>query len=61
MQLAQYRVDPSKILIVIESYFKIYSLDFKFFWQRNPKLICAAIDLYFKGVSLRKVADHIKQ
>ena len=25
------------------------------------KIICAAIDLYFKGVSLRKVADHIKQ
>lgn len=29
--------------------------------KKNPKLICAAIDLYFKGVSLRKVADHIKQ
>jgi putative transposase len=28
--------------------------------KKNPKLICAAIDLYFKGVSLRKVADHIK-
>jgi len=29
--------------------------------KKNPKIICAAIDLYFKGVSLRKVADHIKQ
>lgn len=29
--------------------------------KKNPKLICAAIDLYFKGVSLRKVADHLLQ
>ena len=29
--------------------------------RKNPKIICAAIDLYMKGVSLRKVADHIKQ
>lgn len=29
--------------------------------KKSPKVICAAIDLYFKGVSLRKVADHIKQ
>jgi putative transposase len=29
--------------------------------KNNPKIICAAIDLYFKGISLRKVADHIKQ
>jgi putative transposase len=29
--------------------------------KNNSKIICAAIDLYFKGVSLRKVADHIKQ
>ena len=29
--------------------------------KKNPKIICAAIDLYFKGVSLRKVADHVKQ
>ena len=29
--------------------------------KKNPKVICAAIDLYFKGVSLRKVADHVKQ
>jgi putative transposase len=29
--------------------------------KKSPKLICAAIDLYFKGISLRKVADHIKQ
>jgi len=25
------------------------------------KLICTSIDLYFKGVSLRKIADHIRQ
>ena len=29
--------------------------------KKNPKVICASIDLFFKGVSLRKVADHIKQ
>lgn len=29
--------------------------------KKNPKIICASIDLYFKGISLRKVADHIKQ
>src|SRR6266487_1346343 len=29
--------------------------------KKNPKIICASIDLYFKGVSLRKVADHIQQ
>lgn len=29
--------------------------------KKNPKVICSAIDLYFKGVSFRKVADHIKQ
>jgi putative transposase len=29
--------------------------------KKNPKVICAAIELYFKGVSLRKSADHIKQ
>jgi putative transposase len=31
------------------------------FAKKNPKIISAAIDLYFKGVSLRKVADHIKK
>jgi transposase-like protein len=29
--------------------------------KKEPKLICACIDLYFKGMSLRKVADHVKQ
>lgn len=29
--------------------------------KKNPRIITLAIDLYFKGVSLRKVADHIKQ
>lgn len=29
--------------------------------RKNPKIICAAIDLSMKGISLRKVADHIKQ
>lgn len=38
----------------------IVNIDFEHS-RKNPKIICAAIDLYFKGVSLRKVADHIKQ
>jgi transposase-like protein len=29
--------------------------------QKNPKVICASIDLYFKGVSLRKIAHHVQQ
>jgi len=27
----------------------------------NPKIICLTLDLYFKGVSLRKISDHLKQ
>jgi len=27
----------------------------------DPKLICLTLDLYFKGVSLRKISDHLKQ
>ncbi len=27
----------------------------------DPKLICLTLDLYFKGVSLRKICDHLKQ
>jgi transposase-like protein len=27
----------------------------------NPKIITLSLDLYFKGVSLRKIVDHIKQ
>ncbi len=29
--------------------------------KADPKIICLTLDLYFKGVSLRKVADHLKQ
>ncbi len=29
--------------------------------KANPKIICLVLDLYFKGVSLRKIADHLKQ
>jgi putative transposase len=29
--------------------------------RADPKVITAALDLYFKGISLRKVCDHIKQ
>ncbi len=29
--------------------------------KKDSKIICASIDLYFKGVSLRKIADHVKQ
>lgn len=27
----------------------------------SPKIICLTLDLYFKGVSLRKISDHLKQ
>ena len=27
----------------------------------NPKIICITLDLYFKGISLRKISDHLKQ
>ncbi len=29
--------------------------------RANPKAVTVALDLYFKGVSLRKVCDHLKQ
>ncbi|HXG74082.1 MAG TPA: DDE-type integrase/transposase/recombinase [Candidatus Nitrosotenuis sp.] len=29
--------------------------------KKDPKVICASIDLYLKGISLRKFADHVKQ
>ena len=29
--------------------------------QNKPEVVTAALDLYFKGVSLRKTADHLKQ
>ncbi len=29
--------------------------------KASPKAITAALDLYFKGISLRKVCDHLKQ
>jgi transposase-like protein len=29
--------------------------------KASPKAVTAALDLYFKGVSLRKVCDHLKQ
>ncbi len=28
--------------------------------KKNPKIICAAMDMYFKGMPFRKVVDHIK-
>ena len=27
----------------------------------SPKVICVTLDLYFKGISLRKISDHLKQ
>lgn len=27
----------------------------------EPKIICVILDLYFKGISLRKITDHLKQ
>jgi len=29
--------------------------------KSDPKIICLTLDLYFKGVSLRKICDHLKQ
>jgi transposase-like protein len=29
--------------------------------KNKPKIITLALDLYFKGVSLRKIKDHLKQ
>lgn len=29
--------------------------------KSNPKIICVTLDLYFKGVSFRNIADHLKQ
>ncbi len=29
--------------------------------KANPKIICLTLDLYFKGCSLRKISDHLKQ
>jgi transposase-like protein len=29
--------------------------------KANPKIICLTLDLYFKGFSLRKIVDHLKQ
>ncbi len=29
--------------------------------RANPHAITVALDLYFKGVSLRKIVDHLKQ
>ena len=38
-------------------------VDNMFFERRkaDPKIICLTLDLYFKGVSLRKIVDHLKQ
>jgi len=27
----------------------------------DPKVICVTLDLYFKGISLRKISDHLRQ
>jgi len=29
--------------------------------KADPKVICVTLDLYFKGISLRKISDHLKQ
>ena len=29
--------------------------------KADPKIICLTLDLYFKGVSLRKISNHLKQ
>ena len=30
-------------------------------YRATPKVVTAALDLYFKGVSLRKICDHLRQ
>jgi hypothetical protein len=30
-------------------------------YRETPKVVTAALDLYFKGVSLRKICDHLRQ
>jgi len=30
-------------------------------YRTTPKVVTAALDLYFKGVSLRKICDHLRQ
>ncbi len=29
--------------------------------KADPKVICVTLDLYFKGISLRKISDHLRQ
>ena len=29
--------------------------------KASPKIICLTLDLYFKGISLRKIVDHLRQ
>lgn len=40
---------------------KTFYQDSQFNYIRNPKLISLALDLYFKGLSLRKITDTINQ
>lgn len=36
------------------------NVGFEGMWY-NPKIITTTLDLYFKGISLRKISDHLKQ
>jgi putative transposase len=38
----------------------VYNVDFEDM-KYNPKIIALTLDLYFKGVSLRKISHHLKQ
>lgn len=41
---------------------KVYSENTTFFKMKNKgEVICTALDLYFKNVSLRKISDHLQQ
>jgi transposase-like protein len=38
----------------------VYNADFEDL-KYNPKIIALTLDLYFKGISLRKISEHLKQ
>jgi putative transposase len=48
-----YRCKSCKHKFIINTGFEKY--------RATPKVVTAALDLYFKGVSLRKICDHLRQ
>lgn len=52
-EVQRYACKDCKHTFVVNSGFK--------HMKHDPKVITLALDLYFKGVSLRKISDHLKQ